>query len=174
MTPWKALYHEAIKNDIKKYVELFNINYNDFILSVTGQESLHFPEDCQEMPLVAAEKSVSSRFPTASSVLDVARHVVAHEISTISALRAFLRRIFSADAVVSVSATDKGIKEIQPGHPYYSFKYLLSKPVSSFNDGQFLQIVRAESDGLVNIDIKVEEEVQLLNDLNKYICNDYA
>jgi transcriptional accessory protein Tex/SPT6 len=88
-------------------------------LSITGQESLHFPEDHLELPIVAAEKFISSRFPTPDSVLDAARNLISHEISVNPTLRAFLRRIFMADAVITVTATDKGIKEIQPGHPYY-------------------------------------------------------
>ena len=88
-------------------------------MSITGQESLHFPEDHHEVPLVAAEKFTCPRFPTPESVLDAARNLISHEISVNPTLRAFLRRIFMADAVITVSATDKGMKEIQPGHPYY-------------------------------------------------------
>jgi transcription elongation factor SPT6 len=51
---------------------------------------------------------------------------------------------------------------------------LLQKPVHKFVDGQFLQIVQAETDGLVTIEIKVEEELKLVQDLCKFICNDYA
>ena len=93
-------------------------------MSITGQESLHFPEDHHELPLAAAEKFTSSRFPTADSVLDAARNLISHEISVNPTLRAFLRRIFMADAVITVTATDKGMKEIQPGHPHYVYRIL--------------------------------------------------
>jgi transcription elongation factor SPT6 len=88
-------------------------------MSITGQESLHFPEDHHELPLTAAEKFTSARFQTAGSVLDAARNMISHEISVNPTLRAFIRRIFMADAVITVTATDKGMKEIQPGHPHY-------------------------------------------------------
>ncbi len=43
-----------------------------------------------------------------------------------------------------------------------------------FNDGQFLQILKGESDGLLEISIRVEEEAKLVSDICKFICNDYS
>ena len=142
--------------------------------SVTQQQGLHFPEDCNETPLEAAEKYVCVAFPTAGSVLEAAQHKIAQDIAVHPQFRSFIRRIFQSDSVISAQPTDKGKAEIEQTHPYYPFKYLLDKPVHKFLDGQFLQLLRAESDGLLSISIRVEEEVKLVADLVKYICNDYV
>jgi transcription elongation factor SPT6 len=119
LAPWKSLYLDCKKNEIEEMAKLFNINYNDFVLSVTGQQTLHFPEDHPVPPLVAADTFISNRFGKADAVLKAARHMIAHEISCNSTLRSFLRRIYFTDAVVSVVPTDKGSKEIESQHPYY-------------------------------------------------------
>jgi transcription elongation factor SPT6 len=41
-------------------------------------------------------------------------------------------------------------------------------------DGQFLQILKAEADGLVTLSIQIEEEDRLMEDLIRFMCNDYA
>jgi transcription elongation factor SPT6 len=40
-------------------------------------------------------------------------------------------------------------------------------------DGQFLQLLKAETDGLLTITIMVEEEKKLVADICRFICNDY-
>ena len=42
-----------------------------------------------------------------------------------------------------------------------------------FKDGQFLEIVAAENEGLVTISAKVDMEDELLEDMKKNIKNDY-
>lgn len=41
-------------------------------------------------------------------------------------------------------------------------------------DGQFLQLLKAETEGLLTISIRVDEEARLMQDLFKFICNDYV
>ena len=43
-----------------------------------------------------------------------------------------------------------------------------------FVDGQFLQIMKAEADGYVTLTIRIEEEERLVEDLVRFICNDYS
>lgn len=89
-------------------------------MSVTSQQSLHFPEDHTEAPLVAAEKFISSRFSTTHAVLEAARHLLAQQIAVHPQLRGFIRRVYFSDAVVSVQPTEKGMKEIHEQHHAYS------------------------------------------------------
>ena len=172
--PWKVAYDDALMNNIGEYSKLFDINPAKYVASVTQQQNLHFPDDCTETPLAAAEAFISHAYPTPTSVLDAARLKIAQDIAVHPQFRAFIRRIFFSDSVVSVQPTEKGKTEVEQNHPYYPFIYLLNKPVHKFSDGQFLQILRAEADGLLTVSIRVEEESKLIADITKYICNDYV
>jgi transcription elongation factor SPT6 len=55
-----------------------------------------------------------------------------------------------------------------------AFKYLKDKPVVRFTDGQFLQIMKGELDGLLQVSIRVDEEDKLMADIHKFICNDFS
>ncbi|KAJ3274382.1 Transcription elongation factor spt6 [Terramyces sp. JEL0728] len=171
---WKQLYDDSVKYKINEFTKLFNINKADFVTSVATQSGIHFPEDHFDTPLEAAAKFISPRFPSAESVLEAAKHMLAQEIATHPQLRAVIRIIYSTDAVVTVHPTDKGYKEIESTSPYYPFKYLKEKPVPKFVDGQFLQIIKAEQDGLLTLSIHVDEEESLVADIVKFICNDYS
>jgi transcription elongation factor SPT6 len=169
---WKVQYDDAKKNNIQEYAKLFAIDMYNYVQSVTTQQKMHFPEDAPMSPLESAVPFLTARFSTPQSVLEAAKILLGHQLASHPLFRSFIRRVYFTDAIVSVHLTDKGKSEIQSTHPYYPFKYLLNKPVYSFSDGQFLQIVDAESKGLLTITIRVEEEKMLLTDCMKHICND--
>ncbi len=50
---------------------------------------------------------------------------------------------------------------------------MTDKSVLDFKDGQFLQIMAAESEGLVTVEARVEKEKELLLDMQKNIKSDY-
>ncbi|KAJ2991544.1 Transcription elongation factor spt6 [Globomyces sp. JEL0801] len=172
--PWKRLYDDAMENGIGNFAKLFNINQSDFINSVTGRQSLHFPENHDESPLDAAASFVCQRFPTPELVLKAGKNILSRQISIYPELRAFVRKVYKHDAVVVVEPTEKGLKEIDQFHPYHPFKFLRDKPVADFVNGQFLQILKGETDGLLKVSIRVEGEAELIGDFNKFICNDYV
>jgi transcription elongation factor SPT6 len=169
---WKAVFDDARKHRIPDFAQLYGIDFENYAISVTTQQASHFPDDYSQPPEQAASNFVSSRFPTPESVLEAVIVLISHQLASLPFLRTFIRRVYFTDAVVSVILTDSGAKDIVSTHPFYHFKYLTNKPIHKFNDGQFLQIIQAENDGLLTISIKVEEEVRLLEDMTKFICND--
>jgi len=85
--------------------------------------------------------------------------ILASEIAKDPALRKEIRKAFKFYGAVTVRPTDKGAQKIDEMHPYYTFKYLQEKPVDEFKgQGQFLQILDAEAEGLVDINIHVQKE----------------
>lgn len=169
---WKITFDDAKRNNLDEYAKLFGIKTNEYVTSITTQRREHFPEDYYQNPLDSAVPFLCTRFPKPQQVLEAAKILLGHQIAAHPTLRQFIRRVYFTDAVVSVKVTDLGKKEIEQSHPYYFFKYLKNKPIYKFNDGQFLQIVDAESKGLLKISIRVEEEQLLIDDCIKHICND--
>lgn len=47
--------------------------------------------------------------------------MIAQEIAADPNLRNFLRKVYSTDAVITVTPTSKGKTEIKPGHKYYVY-----------------------------------------------------
>lgn len=170
--PWKIMYDDAIHNNIEEFAKLLDIKMFEYVQSLTMQQKLHYPTDSQLSPLDSAVPFLCARFSTPQSVLGAAKILLGHQLASHPVFRAFIRRVYYTDAIVSVTLTAKGKKEIEPTHPYYPFKYLQNKPVYNFKDGQFLQILDAEAKGLLTITVRVDQEKNLLEDITKQICND--
>lgn len=91
-------------------------------------------------------------------------------------LRKEIRRAFKNFGAVTVHPTDVGSQQIDEMHPFYAFKYLLDKPVDYFrNSPQFLQILQAENEGLITIDIHIgrDQRDRLTKMLYEMYLTDY-
>ena len=172
-TEERRQFDEAKKNGMDDLAKLFNINIRDYVRSITSQQVLHIPDDHHVAPDHVAVDFMKAQYVTSAAALEAARVLLYNEIGTNPELRSFMRKIYSTDAVITVRLTQKGRDDIDQAHPYYCFKYVVDKPVDSFNDGMFLAMMDAESQNLMKLELRVGEEKRLIEDLRKYICNDY-
>ncbi|KAI8609210.1 SH2 domain-containing protein [Chytriomyces sp. MP71] len=173
----RSEYEDARKFGLYEFVKLFGVNVRLFSESIALVRDLHNPEDVQEDPLDLASKFVKGAFNTEQRVIETARNMLAQQIAADPMFRRFLRKVYQDDAVVTVMPTERGKHEITPLHPYYAFKYIKDKPASRFmrvDRTQYLQIHKAESEGLVTVKVYVEEEAKLMEDVVRYITNDMS
>lgn len=109
-------------------------------------------------------------------MLDIAAsNILITEFSKDPSIRQQARDFMEACGTISVTPTDRGMTIIDQFHLYYvrcsprlvkvqaeseqTFKFLTNKPIGLFKDSpQFLHMLQAESEGLINISIDVEEE----------------
>ncbi|KAJ3327060.1 Transcription elongation factor SPT6 [Blyttiomyces sp. JEL0837] len=169
-------YEDSRRAGIGGFAKLYGIDAKRFVENLLSHATDYVPEDVNEIPLEAAQRFVveKSPFNTPEKVIEAARRMIAEEIAADPKFRAFIRKIYESDAVVTVTPTEKGRREIQPLHPYYPFKYLTEKPTFKFDDAQFLQIQAAETEGLVIVSIRVDQQDRLMQDIIRNISNDYT
>ena len=116
---WRVAYEGAKRNNLAKFAKMFGVDSKLYSQSLITRQALHFPEDSARNPEEAAEEYICTLFPTVEKVLVATREMIALEISADPTLRNFLRRVYSTDAVITVTPTSKGKTEIKPGHKYY-------------------------------------------------------
>lgn len=90
---------------------------------------------------------------TIDDVLRAAKFLVARQIASEPSLRKSVRETFYERAKISVRPTKKGQKEIDENHNCYTVKYLKNKPVRDLIGEQFLRLLMAEEDKLLEITI---------------------
>lgn len=83
---------------------------------------------------------------------------VAVEISTEPAVREHVRGIYSERAVVSTRPTPDGNDAIDIFHQYAGVKWLLNKPISAFDDAQWLLIEKAAEEKLLEVTVSLPKE----------------
>lgn len=118
----------------------------------------HDVEQCAVNPEDAAVDYTGGRFQTVENVLGATRFMVAKQISCDPLVRKCVRQSFEEYAVVHVRPTKKGLKEkMDESHPCYTRFYLKDKPLKTFVGDAFLQLLIAEQDGLLQVQICVDK-----------------
>ncbi|KAG8391086.1 hypothetical protein BUALT_Bualt01G0151200 [Buddleja alternifolia] len=131
-------------------------------------------EDAKETPEEMASAFTCATYNPPQDVLEGARHMAAVQISCEPWVRKHLFSIFMDNAVVSTSPTSDGSVAIGSFHQFAEVKWLRNKPLSMFEDAQWLLIQKAEEEKLLKVTIKPPKEVldKILSDLNKYYLSD--
>ncbi|XP_059668271.1 transcription elongation factor SPT6 homolog [Cornus florida] len=131
-------------------------------------------EDAKETPEEMASNFTCAMFETPQAVLKGARHMAAVEISCEPCVRKHVRSIFMDNAVVSTSPTSDGNVAIDSFHQFAAVKWLKDKPLTRFEDAQWLLIQKAEEEKLLQVTIKLPESVldKLITDSNDYYLSD--
>ncbi|XP_074604338.1 transcription elongation factor Spt6 isoform X2 [Brevipalpus obovatus] len=103
-----------------------------------------------------ASDYVCPKFSRPSDVLEAAKYVIARQFSSNPKARQTIRAAFEERALLHCKPTKKGLKEIDENHPCHRMKYLRNKPVRKLYGTDFLNMVIAEKDGLLEIDITMD------------------
>jgi transcription elongation factor SPT6 len=162
---WKHAYRRDFyaicqENGLAGLAVKFGLSAEQFGENLRDRYKSHEPEQHPVEPEQAAEEylQTTGHFSTVDTALHGARHIVAMQMAYEPQVRQAVRRAFRRRAVLHIRPTKKGRKEIDEGHPCFTYKYIKNKPVGTLKDEQFLHIVQAEEDGLITCSIRVDQE----------------
>ncbi|KAI0374913.1 transcription elongation factor Spt6 [Pilatotrama ljubarskyi] len=159
-----SAYELAKKSIVPRLAEGFGIKSHEVVLNFISDHNTHFVEEQELNPLAYAEQFVdpdATRAQPAEELLARARMIIATELGKDPLLRQETRNIFKANALISVTPTERGISKIDELHPYFNFKYLLNKSAGDMlQSPQFLNILAAEAEHLVTVSITLRPEAK--------------
>ncbi|KAF8928944.1 SH2 domain-containing protein [Dissophora ornata] len=165
-------YDTTKRGQLSDLIKDFGLSAREFGTNLIEGNKRFFPDDVALLPQEDAEKYVERGFPSADRVVAMAMNMIAQEVAVDPQVRKAIRSKYENTACVTVTPTEKGANVIDELHPYYPFKRLAQKFVRDFHDGQYLQILQAQSEGLVKIEIKLPEEATYLQSVFDYFLSD--
>lgn len=168
----KSLYDLSRQSLIHEFLPRFGITAREFGANYMEGNRRHFPEDRTTDPIVEADNYIDGNFPDTVKVLKAVRSVLAQEMSFDPQVRKAMRKDWESFALITVRPTEKGYHVIDELHPMHPFKFLTDKPVDHFNDGQFLHILKGESDNLLTITINISNYPQWFNRIAELYISD--
>ncbi|KAM7529941.1 hypothetical protein LguiB_033351 [Lonicera macranthoides] len=171
----KSQYSVCSKAGLWEVANKFGYSSEQFGLQISLEKMrMDELEDAKETPEEMASNFTCAMFETPQAVLRGARHMAAVEISCEPCVRKHVRSIFMDNAVVSTTPTPDGNVAIDSFHQYAAFKWLRDKPLTRFEDAQWLLIQKAEEEKLLNVSIKLPEPVlhKLTSDSDDYYLSD--
>ncbi|CAI5531349.1 unnamed protein product [Closterium sp. Naga37s-1] len=155
-----SMYKGVGLKGVVKRIGLSAFQLGENLISMYKQ---HEVEDTALSPDEVATEYICAEFPSPALVLRGARHMAEVEISIepkaeveISIepkVREHVREIFNKRAIVSTNPTPRGRQVIDTFHRFAGIERLKDKPVGEFRDDQWLLIAKAESQGLVKVEV---------------------
>ncbi|KAH8341802.1 hypothetical protein KR074_006796 [Drosophila pseudoananassae] len=109
-------------------------------------------------PTDLAKKYLSPRFMTVDDVLHAAKYVVARQLAQEPLLRKTMREVYFDRARLNIRPTKNGMVLIDENSPVYSMKYVAKKPVGDLFGDQFIKLLMAEEEKLLEITFLEEFE----------------
>ncbi|KAF9246316.1 SH2 domain-containing protein [Melanogaster broomeanus] len=159
-----SAYEVAKKSIVAKVADGFGIRPHEVVQNFVANDRPNFVEDQELNPVAFAEQFTdpdASVPQTSEEMLRRARMILATELGKDPLLRQSMRDLLRTEAQISVQPTDRGVNKIDEHHPYFNFKYLHHKPITQMLDSaQFLHILAAEAELLVNVSIYLTNEAK--------------
>ncbi|KAG2212645.1 hypothetical protein INT47_000622 [Mucor saturninus] len=168
----KSLFELSQKTRMHDFLPRFGITAKQFGANYMEGNRRHFPEDSTVDPVVEADMYVDASFPDITKVLKAVRSVLAQEMAFDPQVRKAMRKDWELYATVTVKPTEKGYHAIDELHVMRPFKFLNEKPISAFTDGQFLHILKGESDNLLTITISIADYPAWFNRIAEFYISD--
>lgn len=129
-------------------------------------------EDPLEHPIDLADSLTDGDFLTGDSVIAAARQLYAEELFSSPRLRQWMREHYIVNAVFACRRTEKGLRNIEEGHPFYEIKYIMNLTAQDIarKPEMYLKMMKAEEEGLVEVKVALQDE----RDLRRQIFQDFA
>ncbi|RZC74558.1 hypothetical protein C5167_050041 [Papaver somniferum] len=143
-----------------KSSELFGLHLT---LEKMRQDEL---DDAKETPEEVALNFTCAMFEDPQAVLKGVRHMAAVELSCEPRVRKHVRNIFMEKAIISTCPSADGNVAIDSFRQFSDIKWLSQKPLTKFQDAQWLLIQEAEEKKLIQVTLKLPEV-----DLKSYKSN---
>ena len=157
-------------------VRAFGITADQLAVNADKTGRRTYTDDSDMQPDDLADTLVRDPdYKTGQDVLTAARAMFIEEIVMSPRMRRHVRQLYYAHLVFDVNRTEKGLKQIDEEHPFYEFKYLRNQKVRDFivdRPEMFLRMLKAESEGLIEIRVRLQGERRIKEDLQKAIESD--
>ncbi|KAF9130718.1 Transcription elongation factor spt6 [Mortierella sp. 14UC] len=156
------------REKLSRFITALGMTTQEFGTNLSEGNKHFFPKENSILPEEAAQSHVGPGFASAQRVVMMAVGMMTQEVAVDPLVRRAIRTQYETAGCVTVTPTEKGAMTIDELHPYYPFKWLTQKNVREFHDGQFLQILQAQSEGLLKIEIRIPNEDQYIQNISAY------
>ncbi|CAI7921646.1 unnamed protein product [Closterium sp. NIES-54] len=169
----RSMYSVCRRAGLKGVVKRIGLSAFQLGENLISMYKQHEVEDTALSPEEVATEYICAEFPSPALVLRGARHMAEVEISIEPKVREHVREIFNKRAIVSTNPTPRGRQVIDTFHRFAGIERLKDKPVGEFRDDQWLLIAKAESQGLVKVELGLPPAVVQENVIQvAYFSND--
>jgi transcription elongation factor SPT6 len=170
----RSFYDKLRSGKAHLLVKAIGVTPEDFAKKAEGtSRGAHIIEDPPYQVEEFAEQLAEAP-ETGTTLLRSAKLLFVQDLQMSSRLRRFLRGSFYQNAQIDCIRTDKGARKITEDHPYYEFKYLRRQTFMDLHGRPdlFLKMLKAEHEGLVQVQISMANYTDFKKRLHDKIMSD--
>ncbi len=169
--------YERTKNTVlSELAKKFGISSEELAANISSSSRQFSPQDPDVSPFKFAEQFTGAAWGAQSPEIAIAKAkmMLSQEIGKDPILKREIRQLFKDAAEINIEPTERGMTVIDDQHPYANFKFLLNKPARLVPQQahQYLQMLQAEDELLIKLDIGVKDVV--LSRFENRLYNNYA
>ncbi len=131
----------------------FELSSNLEALANGDQNKIVSPPEPEVQPEKLAEEYICPIFDYEIKVFTAGCKFLALELFSFPFIRNYARVCFKAQCTISTEPTEEGKKELDAFHPSFRVKRFKNKPIETFNDDLFLDILEAEKKGWISLTV---------------------
>ena len=159
-----SLVKKAVKNKLNEYSSKFALSARDFAFNlelilndpdIDNSKLIPTPTNPSELPSQLASKYLSDDLQQVLNVMKSVCIFLSHEIESHPFLRQYIWQHFKNNCYLSTEPTELGQKDIDIFSRAFRTKRLNKKPINSFNNDLYLDIIQAEKKGLIKVKIEI-------------------
>ncbi|GJP64948.1 hypothetical protein CLOP_g21880 [Closterium sp. NIES-67] len=164
----RSMYSVCRRAGLKGVVKRLGLSAFQLGENLISMYKQHEVDDTLLSPEDVATEYICAEFPSPTLVLRGARHMAEVEISIEPKVREHVREIFNKRAIVSTNPTPRGRQVIDTFHRFAGIERLKEKPVGEFHDDQWLLIAKAETEGLIQVELGLPPTVVQENVIQEF------
>ncbi|KAJ9664261.1 Transcription elongation factor spt6 [Coniosporium apollinis] len=155
----RTMFEQLRASQVYNLVRAFGITADSLAQNVLGSGHRQYTDDPSQRPDDMADSLVDPPdYSTGSQVLRAAKMMYIEELAMSPRMRKLMRQTFYQNGLIDCFRTEKGLRKITEDHPYYEFKYLRGQDFHAISrrPDMFLRMLKAESEGMVNVNIRLD------------------
>lgn len=170
----RSFYDKLRSSKANQFVKAIGISPEDFAKKAEGTS--RGAQVIEDPPYLVEEYAdqLAEAPETGLTLLRSAKVLFVQDLQMSSRLRRFLRGSFYQNAQIDCIRTDKGARKITEDHSYYEFKYLRRQTFLDLHGRPdlFLKMLKAEQEGLVQVQISMANYTEFKRRLHDKIVSD--
>ncbi|KAK0614146.1 SH2 domain-containing protein [Immersiella caudata] len=169
-----AVFERIRKSKAYNFVRAFGISPDRLAQNALREGKKVSSDDDSKLPMDLADSLADGDFPTGDQVISAARQMYAEQLFVSPRMRKHFRINYYQMGWVSCRRTEKGLRRIDESHPYYEIKYLVNQTIRDLavRPEIFLKMMKAEEEGLVEVQLTLENEREFRRQLYSEFASD--
>ena len=169
----KSVLNVLYSENLDKCAKQFCLDSNDIASNLELIRNKEYSKILRppEPPYSSITELLQNCMPSVISdtkIMENLTYLIAKEMITHPYIKEFVYEYFRNNCYVNTNPTEEGKKQLDVFHPSFRTKRIRERPIKTFNDDLFLDVLQREKEKLIEVSIEIEEKEEESKEFRYY------